>query len=268
MFGTLKQILSENWQWRHQIWDLAKFDLIKTYRGAALGKVWLFTKPAVYILVYWFTLSVGMRHASDVNGQPFLLWLASGVFPWFFMSDCINTGSDVYHRYGYLVNRIKFPLSVISTFYTLARLIVFACTMLFIIAVCLLTGVHISRYILQLPLVMIIMFVFWTAWSIMLSPLGAVSKDFANLIKTLSMPFFWLSGILFQLTSLPEIGQKIMAFNPVAWCCEAVRDCFVYKEWIWSRPDELIPFLVTFLVVVLLALRNFKRLYKEVPDVL
>lgn len=268
MFGTLKQILSENWQWRHQIWDLAKFDLIKTYRGAALGKVWLFTKPAVYILVYWFTLSVGMRHSADVNGQPFLLWLAAGVFPWFFMSDAINTGSDVYHRYGYLVNRIKFPLSVISTFYILSLLIIFACTMLITIGVCLLVGVHISRYILQLPLVMAMMFVFWTAWSVMLSPLGAISKDFANLIKTLSTPFFWLSGVLFQLESLPHVAQRIMAFNPVAWCCDAVRSCFVYNRWIWSDPKELLPFLCTFLVVALLALRNYKRLYKEVPDVL
>lgn len=268
MLATLKQILSENWQWRHQIWDLAKIDLIKTYRGAALGKVWLFTKPAVYILVYWFTLSVGMRGGHDVNGQPFLLWLATGVFPWFFMSDAINKGSDVYRRYPYLVNRLKFPLSVISTFYTLSIMIIFACTMLFTVAVCLLTGVHLSRYLLQLPLVMIIMFVFWVAWSIMLSPLGAVSKDFSNLIKTLSTPFFWLSGILFQLGSLPEIGQRIMAFNPVAWCAEAVRCCFVYKQWIWQRPDELIPFLIVFAIVVLLALRNFKRLYKEVPDVL
>lgn len=147
-------------------------------------------------------------------------------------------------------------------------MIIFACTMVFTVAVCLLTGVHVSRYILQLPLVMAIMFVFWVAWSIMLSPLGAVSKDFSNLIKTLSTPFFWLSGILFQLGSLPEIGQRIMAFNPVAWCAEAVRCCFVYKQWIWQRPDELIPFLIVFAIVVLLALRNFKRLYKEVPDVL
>ena len=268
MLATLRQILSENWQWRHQIWDLAKIDLVKTYRGAALGKVWLFTKPAVYILVYWFTLSVGMRSGHDVNGQPFLLWLAAGVFPWFFMSDAINVGSNVYRRYPYLVNRIKFPLSVISTFYTLSIMIIFACTMLFTIAVCLVTGVHLGRYLLQLPLVMVLMFLFWTAWSIMLSPLGAISKDFANLIKTLSTPFFWLSGILFQLDALPAIGQRIMAFNPVAWCVEAVRDCFVYKEWFWSRPDELLPFLAVFLVVVLLALRNFRRLSKEVPDVL
>lgn len=268
MFQTLKQILAENWQWRHQIWDLAKIDLIKTYRGAALGKVWLFTKPAVYILVYWFTLSVGMRSASEINGQPFLLWLAAGVFPWFFMSDAINTGSDVYRRYTYLVNRIKFPLAVISTFYTLSILIIFAATLLFTIAVCLLVGVHISRYILQLPLVMVIMFVFWTAWSMALSPLSAISKDFANLVKTLSTPFFWLSGILFQLKTLPPVALHVMAFNPVAWCVEAVRSCFIYKQWIWSRTDELIPFLIVFLLVVMVAVRNYRRLSKEVPDVL
>lgn len=268
MFKTLAQILSENWQWRHQIWDLAKIDLVKTYRGAALGKVWLFTKPTVYILVYWFTLSVGMRAGSTINGEPFLLWLAAGVFPWFFMSDAINTGSDVYRRYPYLVNRIKFPLSVISTFYTLSLLIIFAATMAITTLICVLLGVHISRYILQLPLVMVVMFVFWTAWSIALSPLSAISKDFANLVKTLSTPFFWLSGVLFQLSSLPPLGQHVMAFNPVAWCAEAVRCCFIYKKWFWTRPDELIPFLIVFLVVVLVALRNYRRLSKEVPDVL
>lgn len=268
IMDTLRQILSENVRWRRQIWDLAKIDLVKTYRGAALGKIWLFTKPAVYIFVYWFTLSVGLRHGSDVNGRPFLLWLATGVFPWFFMSDAINTGSNVYRRYPYLVNRIKFPLSVISTFYTLSILIVFAATMGITIAVCLVCGVQLGWQLLQLPLVMALMFLFWTAWSVALSPLSAISKDFANLVKTLTTPFFWLSGILFQLTSLPEAGQIAMRFNPVAWCVEAVRSCFVYDTWIWESPEELLPFLLVFALVVLLALRNYRRLSREVPDVL
>ena len=268
MFETLKHIVSENWRWRRQVWGLAKIDLVRTYRGAALGKVWLFAKPAVYILVYWFTLSFGLRSASDINGKPFILWLATGVFPWFFMSDMITTGSDIYHKYPYLVNRLKFPLSLISTFYTLSLLMVFGGMMVFTILACLLAGVPLSIYLIQLPLVMALMFVFWLAWSVMLSPLSAISKDFGNLLKTLSTPFFWISGILFPLDALPRIGRIIMAFNPVSWCVESVRDCFVYKEWIWERPDELIPFFVVFAVVVLLALRNFKRLYKEVPDVL
>lgn len=268
MFKTLAQVLRENWEWRKQAWNLAKMELVKTYRGAALGWVWLFVRPAVYIGVYWFTLSVGMRSASSINGEPYLLWLACGVFPWFFMSDAIGTGSDVYRRYGFLVNRIRFPLSVISSFYMLSKMIVFAVTMGLTIAIAMLAGVHMTRYVLQLPLVMVIMYLFWTAWSMMLSPLSAISKDFANLIQTLSMPFFWLSGVLFQLKSLPHIGQVVMRFNPVAWCCEAVRDCFIYHKWFFTDYKEFLPFLLVFAIVVVLAMRNYRRLHKEVPDVL
>ena len=153
---------------------------MKTYRGAALGKIWLFAKPAVYILVFWVALKFGLRSSSDVNGKPFLLWLAAGVFPWFFMSDMITTGSDVYRRYPYLVNRIKFPLSLISTFYTLSLLIIFACMMAFTIVVALLTGVHLGRYMLQLPLVMVFMFLFWVAWSM---ALFAFERDIARFLE-------------------------------------------------------------------------------------
>ena len=66
MFATLKQVVGENWHWRRQVWNLAKIDLVKTYRGAALGKIWLFAKPAVYILVFWVALKFGLRSSSDV----------------------------------------------------------------------------------------------------------------------------------------------------------------------------------------------------------
>lgn len=268
MFNTFRQVLRENWEWRKQAWNLAKIDLVKTYRGAALGWVWLFVKPAVYVSVYYFTFAVGMRSAGSVHGMPYLLWMVCGVFPWFFMGDCISGGSDVYRRYPFLVNRIRFPLSVISTFYTLSKMIVFAGTMLFTILMCILLHVKLTIYLLQIPLVLILMMYFWTMWSIWLSPLSAISKDFSNLIKTLSTPFFWLSGVLFRLDSLPHIGRVIMYFNPVAWGCEAMRDCFIDFNWIWEAKRELIPYLFMCLVLTLLAMHSYKRLNQEVADVL
>lgn len=268
MFATLKQVVGENWHWRRQVWNLAKIDLVKTYRGAALGKIWLFAKPAVYILVFWVALKFGLRSSSDVNGKPFLLWLAAGVFPWFFMSDMITTGSDVYRRYPYLVNRIKFPLSLISTFYTLSLLIIFACMMAFTIVVALLTGVHLGRYMLQLPLVMVFMFLFWVAWSMALSPLSAISRDFSNLLKTLGTQFFWLSGILFDISGWPRTARLVASFNPVTWVVQSVRDCFIYNKWFFTDWESFLPFLFVLLIFVVLALHNYHRLYMEVPDVL
>lgn len=269
-FKTMGRIVRENWQWRHQSWQLAKSDLVRDYRGTAFGAAWLFVKPAVYIAVYYLTIAIGMRGGGDVEGAPFLLWLASGIFAWFFMSDMINTGSDIFHRYAHLVNKLKFPISVIPTFYALSKMIVCVGTFVFMIAISMLCGIHPSRYWLQLPLVLIIMLVFWVAWSIMLSPLSAISKDFAKLIQTLSMPFFWLSGVLFDIRNFdacPPLAM-ISKFNPVAWFCEATRSCFVYKEWFWTNTEEFLPFLVVFVIVVYAAAAVFKRLYKEVPDVL
>ena len=52
--NILKTILKEHWEYRQQLVKLAKADLIKTYRGAALGWSWAIIKPAVTIFVYWF----------------------------------------------------------------------------------------------------------------------------------------------------------------------------------------------------------------------
>ena len=271
MFGLAKtflQVLHDNWVWRRQAWELAKIDLVKTYRGAALGWIWLFVRPAVYIGVYYFTFAIGMRTASPINGMPFLLWMAAGVFPWFFMGDMIGLGSDVYRRYPFLVNRIRFPLSVISTFFTLSKMIVLAGTMAFTILMCVLLRIKLTIYLLQLPLVFVLMMYFWVMWSIWLSPLSAISRDFAKLIGTLTTPFFWLSGVLFQLDKSPHIFRTIMNFNPVSWGCRAVRDCFIDQKWIWQQPKALGCYLFMCVLVTILAMHSYRRLHKEVPDVL
>ena len=74
--GTLSEILKEQWQWRKQILSLGLFDLKKTSAGAVLGPLWFFAKPAVYILVFWFALEVGLRSADQTGSDvPYILWL-------------------------------------------------------------------------------------------------------------------------------------------------------------------------------------------------
>ena len=57
----LTEIIKDHIQYKQQIFKLAKADLIKTYRGAALGWAWAIIKPAVTIFVYWFTFEIGLE---------------------------------------------------------------------------------------------------------------------------------------------------------------------------------------------------------------
>lgn len=268
VFKTLATIIKDNWQWRRQIRRLAVFELIKKSRGAVLSWAWLFVKPLVFIGVFWFALDIGLRAGRDMD-PPYFLWLITGIIPWFFMRDMLGQGSDILHRYTYLVKRIKFPLSGISSIYVLSMLIIHLGLVVIMAVIYYVSGVPFDIHLLQIPILIIVMVVFFTMFSIMTSLISALSKDFKNLIAALVTPLFWLSGVIFNVASLPVAWIKVaLLLNPVTFFATAYRDAFYYKVWVWENPHSLIAFAAVFVVTLIAMLLVYKRLHKEVPDVL
>ena len=68
--NTLKTIIKDHITYRKQIFKLAKADLVKTYRGSALGWAWALIKPVVTIFVFWFAFSFGLRKGCLLYTSP------------------------------------------------------------------------------------------------------------------------------------------------------------------------------------------------------
>jgi len=68
--GTLFGIVEEHKQFWKQIFQLAAADLVKTYRGSALGWLWALIKPSVTIFVYWFAFAIGLRASKSSTASP------------------------------------------------------------------------------------------------------------------------------------------------------------------------------------------------------
>lgn len=272
VLATLVTILKDNWQWRKQIARLALFDLVKKSRGAVLSWAWFFIKPGMYIFCFWFALDVGLRvgsGASSPDAPPYILWLSAGIIPWFFMQDMLSAGIDVLHRYPYLVNKIKFPLSCISTIFTSATMLVQLMLMVVLFIMYFACGMRFDAYLLQVPILLILMFLFWTVASILFSQLSAMSKDVANLVHAMSTPLFWLSGVLFNIKGVPlEWVQVLLQFNPITFFVTAFRGAFYEKTWFWDDPMACIGFAAAFIITLILALFVYKRFNEEVADVL
>ena len=270
--GTLGTILKDNWDWRGQIARLSLFELKKKSRGAVLSWAWFFIKPGMYVFCFWFALEVGLRvgNSSGADGAPpYLLWLCAGIIPWFFMSDMINTGCDVLHRYSYLVNKVKFPISAISTIFTGAEMIIELMLMVALFIIYFAYGQPFDIYLLQVPILLILMFVFWNMFSVMLSQLSAISKDVANLMKALGTPVFWLSGVIFDINRV-SIGwiQRIMDFNPVTFFVKSFRAALYDKTWFWEDTSMCIGFAAVFILTLVVMVWVYKRFNEEVADVL
>jgi len=96
-----------------------------------------------------------------------------------------------------------------------------------------------------------------------------MSKDFSNLIKSFITAIFWLSGILWNINGI-NIGwlKNILILNPVTFIVEGYRNCLINKIWFWEEPNNLFYFVIILIILLALSLWTYKKLRKEIPDVL
>lgn len=197
------------------------------------------------------------------------MWLIAGVIPWFYISDMLTAGSDTIRKYSYLVTKMKFPVSTIPTFVSISKFIVNIALVIIMIIIFCVAGHTPTIYILQLPFYMLLMYIFFTIWSLFASLLSSMSKDFGNLVKSMVTAVFWLSGILWN----PETIQiawvkKLLMLNPVTFLTTGFRNCFINHTWFWEQPKRLMYFVIITVLMLILAIWTYKKLRKEIPDVL
>jgi teichoic acid transport system permease protein len=248
---------------------MAKVDLVKTYRGAALGWLWAIINPVVTIFVYWFGFAIGLRVSKEISNYPFFLWLIAGVVPWFYMRDMISQGTDCMRKYSYLITKMKFPVSTIPTFVSLSKLIVNLILLSIVILIFWFMGYPPDIFYLQIPLYIVLSFLMFTMWGLFAAPIAAISKDFSNLIHSFVYALFWLSGILWDADKVKIVWlRKFLMLNPVTFLVNGFRNAFVKKIWFWQQPKRFGYFVFFLCVMFVLSIWRYKKLKKDIPDVL
>ena len=262
-------ILKENIRFIKQILKLSRSELIKTYKGAALGPLWALIKPAITIFVFWFAFQLGLRTNRNINGHPFFIFLMIGMIPWFFMNEAILDGARSIRRNSHFVTKLPFPVSTIMTYTTLSKLYSNVGITVIAYVILLLFGYTPSVYNLQIFFYMPLMFIFFTCLAWITAPLSCISRDFENIVKSVITAIFWLSGIIWDPYSLDsEMLKKIVLLNPVNYFANGYRNTFIYDKWFFETPYETIGFFIVLLVVMFVGARTYNRLRKRILDVI
>lgn len=267
--NTLKTIIKDHIVFRKQIGKLAIADLQKTYRGSALGWAWALIRPLITILVFWFAFSVGLRSGGDVDGYPFFLWLLAGFVPWFYMQGMIPGGAGCIRSYKFMVTKMKFPIAVIPTFYSLSKLTVNLILTVLMLLIFVAFGYMPDWYWVQIPIYTLMMFVFFTVWGLFAGMISGISKDFQNLVKSVTTAVFWLSGIIYnvQKIDIPWI-RAILSYNPITIVASGYRHCMIDKTWFFEDMYSIRCYFIVLFVMIVLAIWAYRKLNKEIRDVL
>lgn len=268
----MKKILAlpaELYQNRKLVLSLAKNDFKTKYAGSYLGIVWAFIQPIVTILVYWFVFSVGLK-AGTVSDYPFVLYLVSGIIPWFFFQDALNGGTNALIEYNYLVKKVVFKIRILPIVKIISALFVHVFFVAFALLLCACYGYTPSLYTLQIIYYSVCTFLFVLGLVYATSAIVIFFRDLAQIIGIFLQVGVWLTPIMWDIDMLSSHPWLIKLFklNPMYYVVTGYRDSMLGHVGIWNHVSWTIYFWVVTILLFGLGSVIFKRLKPHFADVL
>lgn len=253
---------------RHMIFAMAKNDFKVRYLGSYLGMIWAFVQPVMTICVMWFVFEVGFR-AGAVQKVPFILWLATGMIPWFFLSEAITSGTNAVVDQAFLVKKVVFRVGILPVIKICSSLFIHAIFVLFLISMYLIYGYYPTLHYLQIPYYLLATCLLILGISWITSALTVFARDIGHLVVVLLQLFFWVTPIFWSLSLVPSGWRKFFYLNPVYFIVEGYRNTFIDGKWFWEQDIMITMYFwgITILLFVVGAL-VFKRLRPHFADVL
>lgn len=276
LFGLLyDKIISlpvELFQSRHLIWKLAKNDFKKRYAGSYLGIVWALVQPVITVLMYWLVFDVIMSGAGmAMKGGteiPFVLFLTSGLVPWFYFNEAWTNGTLAMLEYNYLVKKVVFKISILPIIKVIGATfthVFFVCVML-VIAAC--YGYYPSIYMLQIPYYSFCTFVLVLALSYTTCALVVFMRDISQIINIVLQIGMWATPIMWDFGAISPTWAKLLKLNPMVYIVNGYRDAVYGHSWFFEDFFSTMYFWIITVVLFGLGAVVFKKLKVHFADVL
>lgn len=237
------------------------------YFGNSLGALWAFIQPLATILVMWFVFQVGFK-AVPVDNFPFVLWLAAGMIPWFFIADGINNATSSILSNSYLVKKIAFNVNVLPLISILSSLIVHCFFIVFLMLMFMVYGYEPNIYWFQLPYYTFSCLFLVLSISMLTSSLVVYIKDVKHLVSVFVQFGFWLTPIFWNFKLIPEKFLHLISLNPFLHIIDGYRESLIYGQWFWEDQGEFVYFWLFSFLTYILASYVFDKLRPMFADVI
>lgn len=265
---TLFRVPLDIYRDRAMFWALVKNDFRARFAGSYLGLFWAFIQPVITIVLYWFVFQVGLR-SGNVSNHPFILFLVSGLIPWFYFSEAWNGASNSLIEYNYLVKKVVFNVGMLPVLKVASAMFVHLFFVAFVLVMRTLYGYNLNLQLLQL-----LYYIPCTAFlvlglSYITSACTVFFRDMAQIVNIVLTIGIWVTPIMWNAEATMSAGmQMVFKLNPVYYIVDGFRDTLLENVWFWEKPVWGIYFWCASILIYLLGVKMFNRLKVHFSDVL
>ena len=274
MLKQFAKLPGEFWSNRKLIWRLSKNDFKTKYAGSYLGILWAMIQPIVTVLVYWFVfekgLSAGAVMAREGLTVPFVLWLTSGLVPWFYFSEALPSGTNALLEYNYLVKKVVFNIDILPLVKIISSIFMHLFFVAFLLVLMCAYGMFPDIYVLQLLYYSFCMIIFTLGLCYLTSALVVFFRDLSQIIGIILQIGIWMTPIMWTLDKLDNypVLQFIFKLNPLYYIVYGYRDALFQKVFFWEHPFLTGYFWIFTFVVFVIGTTVFRKLKIHFADVL
>jgi len=239
----------------------AQADLLAEARRGYLGMLWWIVEPVLYMAAFYVVFVVVFKRGGD-HAIAFLL---IGLIVWKWFGSAVPMCANALVANKGLIRQVYLPkwvlpLMVIATqsvkFFT-----VFALLLLFLA----LTGIPLSVHVLALLPVMIVQCCLILAVGSILAAITPFLPDLKLVVENGMLLLFFVSGIFFDVSSVPEDVRGYLYLNPMLGVIDSYRDILLADAWPdWGLLTIILACSLAGMAMGFVLLRYFDRTYAKV----
>lgn len=220
-------------RYRSLLLTLTSRELKARYRGSVLGYLWSLVNPILLLLVYSFVFTT-IFQPRDPDVAPYALFLATGIFPWFWISTAWVEGTGALLANAGLIRKASFPAELLPVVSVFSNLLHFSFALPVIVGAWWVfgrQGYEVGGWsALLAPLVVLIQIPMVAGLALGFSALNVHFKDTKDILNNLLTLFFFMTPILYTLKSLNGVPwiQRAVSINPFTPFLQAYQDTLFY----------------------------------------
>jgi lipopolysaccharide transport system permease protein len=227
------------------IWYKAYADLrVEASRGY-LGILWWVLEPLLFMSVFYIVFGIQFQR----GGEGYVAFLLVGLVVWRWFDNTMKLGANALIWNQGLMQQVYVPKVVFPTVTVVTNTVKFLFALATLLAFLLLYGIDPGSTWLLLPGLLAIQLLFIVAMTWLVSAIVPFLPDIRVVIDSGLLLLFFMSGIFFDLESLPMQLAAYLRLNPMAILIESYRKILIQGAW----PDwGMLGVVVVFSVIVLL----------------
>jgi lipopolysaccharide transport system permease protein len=247
----------------HVVWYRAIAELRAEATRTYAGYLWWIIQPLLMFAVYY----IAFRYVLDLREEHFAIFLFTGIiiWQWFSVTVLRCSGSLITSRGLMLqvnLHKSVFPFSIL-----LVNTVKFLVTLVILIIVLTTSGFPPGIAWLALPALLVVQLVVIAGFACFSAMISPFVPDFQHILATLLHLAFFVSGVIYDLSVLPEKYQRVLSWNPMSVVISQFRRVLMDNQ--LPQLGELIaPFIisVTLLVISLILIHRFDKLYPKLSS--